>query len=137
MNNKLNIRLLIATIGAILGAVIIAMTSYTGYLAASDTDVTPLGLAIAAIVLLVVLLAAGGKMPAIVHDILLFAAAAAIIVCIALFVLARTSLAADVYFIPVNYPAAEATALHISIVGAVGLVVAIIAVIADGFAAQK
>lgn len=136
MKNTLNIRLLIAAIGALVGAVIIAVTSYTGYLAASDTDTTPLVCAVVAVALLVVLLVAGGKLPAIGRDALLFVVAAAIIVSIATFVLARTSLAADVYFIPVNYPASEATALHTSIVGAVGLVVAIVAVIVEGFSAE-
>ena len=55
----------------------------------------------------------------------------------AVFVLARVSLAADVYFIPVNYPASEATALHISIVGAVCYLVGIVALIVEGFSAKN
>lgn len=38
------------------------------------------------------------------------------------FVVARVALVADVYFIPVNYPTSEATAVHISLIG-VGLYV--------------
>lgn len=49
----------------------------------------------------------------------------------------RVSLAADVYFIPVNYPASEATALHISIVGAVCYLVGIVTLIVEGFSAKN
>ena len=49
------------------------------------------------------------------------------------FVIGRVSLAADVYFIPVNYPASEATALHISLAGIALYVIADIAVIVAAF----
>ena len=81
--------------------------------------------------------AAQGKLPAVVNDVLLVAANVCLIGSFAVFVLARVSLAADVYFIPVNYPASEATALHISIVGAVCYLVGIVTLIVEGFSAKN
>lgn len=75
--------------------------------------------------------------PAVVNDVLLVAANVCLIGSFAVFVLARVSLAADVYFIPVNYPASEATALHISIVGAVCYLVGIVTLIVEGFSAKN
>ena len=63
----------------------------------------------------------------------MFAAVALLLYSFYEFVLGRVSLAADVYFIPVNYPASEATALHISIVGIALYVVADVAMIAAAF----
>lgn len=80
---------------------------------------------------------AGSKLPAVVNDVLLVAANVCLIGSFAVFVLARVSLAADVYFIPVNYPASEATALHISIVGAVCYLVGIVTLIVEGFSAKN
>lgn len=51
--------------------------------------------------------------------------------------ISRVSLAADVYFIPVNYPASEASALHISIVGAALYIVADIVMIVTAFVKKK
>ena len=76
-------------------------------------------------------------MPAVLSDVLLVAADVCLIGSFAVFVLARVSLAADVYFIPVNYPASEATALHISVVGAVCYLVGIVALIVEGFSAKN
>ena len=73
----------------------------------------------------------------VVNDVLLVAANVCLIGSFAVFVLARVSLAADVYFIPVNYPASEATALHISIVGAVCYLVGIVTLIVEGFSAKN
>ena len=54
-----------------------------------------------------------------------------------IFLLARVPLAADVYFIPVNYPAAEETALMISFVGLALYLIAIIALVVEAFAAKR
>lgn len=54
-----------------------------------------------------------------------------------MFVMTRVTLAADVYFIPVNYPAAEADALHISIAGVACYLLADIVLIVEAFAAKR
>lgn len=136
MKTKLNPKLLTAAVAGIVGLVVYAYTSYTGYLAASATNMLPFVGGGIALVGILALLLAGDKLPAVVYDVVLMAAAAALIVAFAQFVLARTSLAADVYFIPVNYPAAEETALNISFVGAAGYLVGIIALIVEGFTAK-
>ncbi len=137
MKTKLNPKLLTAAVAGIIGILVYAYTSYTGYLAASATNMLPFVGGGIALVCILALLAAGNKLPAVVYDVVLLVAAAALIVGFAQFVLARTSLAADVYFIPVNYPAAEETALNISIVGAVGYLVSILALIVEGFTAKN
>lgn len=49
------------------------------------------------------------------------------------FAMGRVTLVADVYFIPVNYPQAEASALNLSIVGMALYLVAIAAMIITAF----
>lgn len=137
MKTKLNPKLLTAAVAGILGIAVYAYTSFTGYLAASATNMLPFVGGGIALVCILALLAAGDKLPSVVYDVVLVAAAVALIVGLAQFVLARTSLAADVYFIPVNYPASEETALNISIVGAIGYLVGIIALIVEGFTAKN
>ena len=127
---------IVAAITAIVGVAVYAYTSLTGYLAASATDSTPFILTLAALACLLVRRIAGEKLPGLLRDVLLIAAAACLIGSFYIFVMARVSLAADVYFIPVNYPAAEKTALHISVAGAVCYLVGIIALIAEGFSAR-
>ena len=83
--------------------------------------------------MLVVSAGMGSKMTAVMGDILVMAASVLLLVSFYYFVLARVQLAADVYFIPVNYPASEATALHISVAGAVLYLLADIAVIVKAF----
>lgn len=66
-------------------------------------------------------------------DLLLIAASVLLLVSFYFFVLSRVQLAADVYFIPVNYPASEATALHVSLAGVALYLIADIAMIAAAF----
>lgn len=53
------------------------------------------------------------------------------------FVMGRVKLAADVYFIPVNYPVAEAQALYISLVGVVFYLISLVMLITAGFRERK
>lgn len=137
MKTKLNAKLLVAAVTGVAGLAVYGVTSLTGYLAATATNSMPLVLTLIALVCIAARQFAGAKLPAIVSDLLLVGAAVCLIGSFSIFVMARVSLAADVYFIPVNYPAAEATALHISIVGAVCYLVGIIALIAEGFSAKN
>lgn len=137
MKTKLNPKMIVAAAAGVIGLAVYGYTSLTGYLAASATSTLPVALTLAALVCLALRQFAGDKMPAILSDVLLVAADVCLIGSFAVFVLARVSLAADVYFIPVNYPASEATALHISIVGAVCYLVGIVALIVEGFSAKN
>ena len=137
MKTKLNPKMIVAAAAGVIGLAVYGYTSLTGYLAASATSTLPVALTLAALVCLALRQFAGDKMPAVLSDVLLVAAEVCLIGSFAVFVLARVSLAADVYFIPVNYPASEATALHISIVGAVCYLVGIVALIVEGFSAKN
>ena len=137
MKTKLNPKMIVAAAAGVIGLAVYGYTSLTGYLAASATSTLPVALTLAALVCLALRQFVGDKMPAVLSDVLLVAADVCLIGSFAVFVLARVSLAADVYFIPVNYPASEATALHISIVGAVCYLVGIVALIVEGFSAKN
>lgn len=137
MKTKLNPKMIVAAAAGVIGLAVYGYTSLTGYLAASATSTLPVALTLAALVCLALRQFAGDKMPAVLSDVLLVAADVCLIGSFAVFVLARVSLAADVYFIPVNYPASEATALHISIVGAVCYLVGVVALIVEGFSAKN
>ena len=134
MKTKLNTKTIVAAVASVIGLAVYGYTSMVGYLAASATSTLPV---VAELVCLALRQFAGSKLPAVVNDVLLVAANVCLIGSFAVFVLARVSLAADVYFIPVNYPASEATALHISIVGAVCYLVGIVALIVEGFSAKN
>lgn len=131
MKTKLNTKTIVAAVASVIGLAVYGYTSMVGYLAASATSTLPVVLTVAALVCLALRQFAGSKLPAVVNDVLLVAANVCLIGSFAVFVLARVSLAADVYFIPVNYPASEATALHISIVGAVCYLVGIVTLIVE------
>ena len=137
MKTKLNTKTSVAAVASVIGLAVYGYTSMVGYLAASATSTLPVVLTVAALVCLALRQFAGSKLPAVVNDVLLVAANVCLIGSFAVFVLARVSLAADVYFIPVNYPASEATALHISIVGAVCYLVGIVTLIVEGFSAKN
>ena len=137
MKTKLNTKTIVAAVASVIGLAVYGYTSMVGYLAASATSTLPVVLTVAALVCLALRQFAGSKLPAAVNDVLLMAANVCLIGSFAVFVLARVSLAADVYFIPVNYPASEATALHISIVGAVCYLVGIVTLIVEGFSAKN
>ena len=122
-----------AVLMAAAGMVIYLVTSMTGYLASSAVNPWPIVCTVAAVVMLVVSAGMGSKMTAVMGDILVMAASVLLLVSFYYFVLARVQLAADVYFIPVNYPASEATTLHISVAGAVLYLLADIAVIVTAF----
>ena len=122
-----------AVLMAAAGMVIYLVTSMTGYLASSAVNPWPVVCTVAAVVMLVVSAGMGSKMTAVMGDILVMAASVLLLVSFYYFVLARVQLAADVYFIPVNYPASEATALHISVAGAVLYLLADLAVIVKAF----
>lgn len=134
---KKNGTTLLAAIAALAGMVIYIVTSVTGYLAASAANPWPIVCTIAAIVLFVAGILTTDKLSVVAHDVMTAGGFVLLLVSFYFFIMARVSLAADVYFIPVNYPASEATALHISVVGVVCYLVAAIILIARAFAKKE
>lgn len=137
INVKASLREIIALVLAVAGLAVYIVTSTTGYLAGTAMNVLPIVLTVVAVAALVVDIALGSRLPAVVRDLCVVGASALLAASIALFVMVRVTLAADVYFIPVNYPAAEADALHISIAGVVCYLLADIALIVEAFAASR
>ena len=132
MKNRLNKKtgsLLIAAIAALAGMIVYIITSVTGYLTASAVNPWPIVCTAASILLLAVIIFLNHKLQAGIADILVILASVLLLVSFYFFVLSRVQLAADVYFIPVNYPASEATALHISIGGVAAYLIADIGVL--------
>lgn len=127
-------KVVVAAVATLIGLAIYLITSMTGYLATAPVDMRPLAASIAALVLMAAL--AKVKLPPVARDLCTIAAGALVIVSFSLFALGRVGLAADVYFIPVNYPPAEATALHLSIAGLVFDLIAILLMIAEAFTAR-
>lgn len=123
----------LAAILTLAGLIIYIVTSVTGYLAASSVNVVPIVTGAAAIVVMLAICFAGRKISGPVVDLMMLFSVALLLYSFYEFVIGRVSLAADVYFIPVNYPASEATALHISLAGILLYVIADIAVIAAAF----
>lgn len=136
-NLKAALREIISLVLIVVGLVIFCVTSFTGYLAGTSVNVLPIVFSIVAIVALGVDVAMGDRLPAVARDLLVMLASAMVVATFAMFIWARVTLAADVYFIPVNYPAAEETALHISIAGAVCYLLAEIVLIVEAFAAKR
>ncbi|WP_455616474.1 sodium:proton antiporter [Eisenbergiella sp.] len=136
MLNKKTGSLLIATIAALAGMIVYIITSVTGYLAASAFNPWPIVCTAASIILLAVIIFLNRRLQAGITDVLVILASILLLVSFYFFVLSRVQLAADVYFIPVNYPASEASALHISIVGVALYLIADIAVITAAFAGK-
>lgn len=125
---------LAAALAALIGLGFYLVTSLTGYLAGSQPDAVLIGCSAAGILLLAVL--AFGKVSGGLRDLVVLAAGMTLIASMILFVLARTSLAADLYFIPVNYPASEQTAFNLSVVGIVFYLAAVVVDIAIAFSAD-
>lgn len=135
--SKFNLILWGAAAAALVGMIIYIVTSVTGYLATSAMNPLPVICTVAAIIIAAVAAVQEEKIPSVPYDILLVGISVLLLISFYCFILGRVSLAADVYFIPVNYPASEATALHISIVGAVFYLIADIILIVTTFTKKK
>lgn len=122
-----------AMITALAGMIIYIVTSTTGYLAGSTLDPLPIIFTALAILLACALVGATRKLKPLLIDLFVVASTVLIIVSFALFLLARVRLAADIYFIPVNYPKAEEVALNTSAVGFVCYLISIITMIIAAF----
>lgn len=132
-----HLREVVAVVAAVAGLGVYVVTSTTGYLAGRALDPLVVLLTALAVVALVAGLVLRERLGAVVRDVLLVGSVAGLCAAMALFLLARVPLAADVYFIPVNYPAAEATTLHVSFVGLGLYLVAVLALVVEAFVARR
>lgn len=126
---------LVSVAAAAVGLVFYFVTTMTGYLAGSAPNFLVIACSAAAILLLAAL--AFGRLRGGARDVTILAAGFLLIAGMILFALDRTSLAADLYFIPVNYPASEQTAFNLSVVGIAGYLAAIVADMAAAFSPDK
>lgn len=133
MKKTFNISIIVAALAGLVGLGFYIFTSLTGYLANSAMNMMPVVCTLAALAALIVLFLRGNGMGQLPRDLLVLCAGVLLIVSLALFMMARVSLAADVHFIPVNYPAAEETSLNLSIVGAVFYLISTLGTIAAAF----
>lgn len=130
---KSNSAMLVSILTALVGMIIYIITSVTGYLAASAVNPWPIICTAVCVVLLFVAAFSGETFIPLWRDLMTVAGLVMLLVSFYFFVMSRVNLAADVYFIPVNYPAAEAQALHISVVGVIFYLISLIALITVGF----
>ncbi len=130
---KTHVSELAALAAALIGLVIYLVNSTTGYMAGQGLNALVIVPSVAAMVALSVRVFAGDRLPEVLDDVLLIGAEALLLVSFAQFVLERVRLAADIYFIPVNYPASEQTSLNVALIGVACYLVAILLLVVKAF----
>lgn len=130
---KTHVSELAALAAALIGLVIYLVNSTTGYMAGQGLNALVIVLSVAAMVALAVRVFAGDRLPEVLDDVLLIGSEALLLVSFAQFVLERVRLAADIYFIPVNYPASEQTSLNVALIGVACYLVAILLLVVKAF----
>ncbi|MCH4210684.1 MAG: sodium:proton antiporter [Bacilli bacterium] len=123
----------VTTVFALIGLIFYIVTSTTGFLAGSSMDAWPIVLSIFTIAIGVGVFFFGDSLKGWMIDIILPVMCVLLSATLCLFVIDRLSLFADVWFIPVNYPAAEGVLLNISIVGIAFYIASIILTVSAGF----
>ena len=135
-----NVPEIVAALAGAIGTIVYVVNSTTGYMAGQGVDAAVVACGVVAVVALLTKAVLGGRLTGtaggVLADVLLVGSEALLIVAFARFALARVRLAADIYFIPVNYPAAEETALNVALAGAACYLVAIVALIVKAFIAR-
>lgn len=122
-----------AIIASFIALIFYIVTSYTGYLAGSIASPLPIVFTILSMAILIALIFFAEKLDRRIVGGILFVVNLLLTGSLCYFILGRVDLFADVYFIPVNYPAAEKSALMISIVGFVFYILALAANIYAAF----
>lgn len=130
---KTHVSELAALAAALIGLVIYLVNSTTGYMAGQGLNALVIVPSVAAMVALSVRVFAGDRLPEVLDDVLLIGSEALLLVSFAQFVLERVRLAADIYFIPVNYPASEQTSLNVALIGVACYLVAILLLVVKAF----
>lgn len=128
---KTHVSELAAAAATLIGLMVYLVNSTTGYMAGQGLSALVIALSVVAIVAL-----AGNRLPAVLNDVLLIGAEVLLLVSFAQFVLERVRLAADIYFIPVNYPASEQTSLNVALIGVACYLVAILLLVVKAFTAK-
>lgn len=123
-----------AAVFALIGMIIYIVTSTTGFMAGEEINGLLIVFTLVAVLALLVAALMSDRLDDRVVGGILFVSVVLLAVGFCLFINARVQLFADVYFIPVNYPEGEGTALNISIVGYVFYVLALVGTIVAGFA---
>lgn len=118
--------LLASAVVSAAGLIVYLVNTLTGYMAGRGLNAIVVAATAVAIIALVADAVSMDKLNDMAIDGIMVGAAVLQIVGFLFFVLDRVSIVADVYFLPVNYPAAEETALNMSIVGFVLYILAII-----------
>ncbi len=119
---------LVSIVLALAGFIVYLVNSTNGYLAGTKLNGWIISLSVIAIVLGFLLFIFRNSMEGY-ESIVMIVIGVLLAVSVCLFIDERKSLAADVYFIPVNYPAAEADALNVGIVGVAFYIVSIITLV--------
>jgi hypothetical protein len=122
-----------ATLLSFLGVIFYIITGTSGFLAGNAVDPWPIILSLLGVAIGVVLFLFAPKLPSWAIDVLLGALLIALSASFCLFIYDRLTLFADVWFIPVNYPAAEKTWLGVSLIGIIFQIMSVIALIVAGF----
>lgn len=140
-------REVLSAVCAFVALVVVLISGATGYLAGNALNYV----AICSSVVALVAIAADAWLRArtrskkhkeklssrVLSDVLLLVAVAALSTGLAGLIIERVPLAADIYFIPVNHPAAEGVAMNMTFVAVAFYAVAIIFLIAEAFAQRE
>lgn len=127
---------LAAAVLGLIAMIIYIVTSTTGYMAGQPVSALPIVFTIIAVLGLGAMFALADKLDKRIVGAILFVIDVLLAVSLCLFVVDRVQLFADIYFIPVNYPEGEGSALNSSIVGMVFYALALVCVVVTGFAKQ-
>ena len=133
MKKKLDIVALIACVAALL-AVIMWFVSYSTYPAAAVNSGSGTLFGICAVVLMAACALGVGDHK--VRGLLILAAGLVLVAFFYQFVMGRVTITADAYFIPVNHPAEEDTAMSQTIVGLAAAFVSFVIITVDAFMAK-
>lgn len=121
---------------ALIGFIIYLVNSSTGYMAGKPMSGMVIGFTILAFVLIIVEFIFREKLTFfhnVINEIIIIGIGVSLVLATIFFALARVSLVADVHFIPVNYPKAEADSLNVGIVGVVFYFLAFVGSAIAGF----
>ncbi|MCD8307937.1 MAG: sodium:proton antiporter [Clostridia bacterium] len=119
---------------ALVGLIIYIVSSVTGYMSGQKVNALPIVFAIIAIILLVGAPLLAGKVDSRILPVADLVAGVLLIIGACVFINTRVSLFADIYFIPVNYPASEEASLSISLAGMIFYIISFVAACVPVFA---
>lgn len=130
-------REILSAVLIVVALIVTVASGITGYLTGEAVNTTVICASVVALIALiadiVLIMRAVPVARGILSDSMLFVALAGVCISLASLIIDRMPLAADVYFIPVNHPASEGTALNISIGAVACYAVAAIVLIAESF----